>query len=234
MTGSISSFMSYALERKVSKYPEKFGTGLVEAVAGPETANNSHANAALIPLLTMGIPGSPTIAVLMGAFIMNGLVPGPLLFKEHSDLVWAVIASLYIGNVMLLVLNLPLIGLWVKVLQIPYSMLFAVILAFTLIGSYSVNNSAFDVMILTLFGFLGYVFKKLDFPLAPVALTFILGPMMELALRQSLIMSQGDMTVFLTRPISCSLLALAVLVLFSSALRSLPFGSDVARGDAQV
>jgi putative tricarboxylic transport membrane protein len=234
MTGSISSFMSYALEKKVSKHPEKFGTGLVEAVAGPETANNSHANAALIPLLTMGIPGSPTIAVLMGAFIMNGLVPGPLLFKEHPDLVWAVIASLYIGNVMLLILNLPLIGLWVKVLQIPYSILFAIILAFTLIGSYSVNSSAFDVMILTLFGFLGYVFKKLDFPLAPVALTFILGPMMELALRQSLIMSQGDMTIFLTRPISCSLLVLAVLVLFSSGLRSLPFGSDAARGDAQI
>jgi putative tricarboxylic transport membrane protein len=234
MTGSISSFMSYALEKKVSKHPEKFGTGLVEAVAGPETANNSHANAALIPLLTMGIPGSPTIAVLMGAFIMNGLVPGPLLFKEHPDLVWAVIASLYIGNVMLLILNLPLIGLWVKVLQIPYSILFAIILAFTLIGSYSVNSSAFDVMILTLFGFLGYVFKKLDFPLAPVALTFILGPMMELALRQSLIMSQGDMTIFLTRPISCTLLVLAVLVLFSSGLRSLPFGSDAARDDAQI
>ena len=129
MTGAISSFMSYTLERKASKYPEKFGTGMIEGMAGPETANNAHANAALIPLFTMGIPGSPTIAVLMGAFIMNGLVPGPLLFKEHPDLVWAVIASLYIGNVMLLILNLPLIGLWVKILQIPYSILFAVILA---------------------------------------------------------------------------------------------------------
>ena len=232
MTGAISSFMSYALEKKLSRYPEKFGTGVIEGVAGPETANNSHANAALIPLLTMGIPGSPTIAVLMGAFIMNGLVPGPLLFKDHSDIVWAVIASLYIGNVMLLILNLPLIGLWVKILKIPYSILFAVILAFTLIGSYSVNNSAFDVKMLTLFGFLGYIFKKLDFPLAPVALTFILGPLMELAVRQSLIMSQGDVSVFVTRPISCGLLVLAVVVMFSSALRALP---DAVRGqDAQI
>ncbi|MHB1161617.1 MAG: tripartite tricarboxylate transporter permease [Chloroflexota bacterium] len=235
MTGSISSFMSYALERKVSKHPEKFGTGVVEGIAGPETANNSHANAALIPLFTMGIPGSPTIAVLMGAFIMNGLVPGPLLFKDHPDLVWAVIASLYIGNVMLLILNLPLIGLWVKILQIPYSLLFALILAFTMIGSYSVNGSAFDVKVLTLFGLLGYLFKKLDFPLAPVALTFILGPLMELAMRQSLIMAQGDMSVFITRPISGGLLLLAALVLLSSALRSLPFGTSAVRGeDSQI
>jgi putative tricarboxylic transport membrane protein len=155
----------------------------------------------------------------MGAFIMNGLAPGPLLFKEHSSLVWAVIASLYIGNVILLILNLPLIGLWVKILKIPYSILFAIILEFTLIGSYSVNSSTFDLQLLTLFGVLGYLFKKLDFPLAPVALTFILGPMMELAMRQSLIMSQGDMSVFVTRPLSCGLLILAVLVLFSSALR---------------
>ncbi len=235
MTGAISSFMSYALEKKISKHPEKFGTGVIEGVAGPETANNAHANAALIPLFTMGIPGSPTIAVLMGAFIMNGLVPGPLLFKEHSELVWAVIASLYIGNVILLILNLPLIGLWVKILQIPYSILFAIILAFTVVGSYSTNGSSFDVKMLTIFGLLGYLFKKLDFPLAPVALTFILGPLMELALRQSLIMAQGDMAVFITRPISGGLLALAVLVLLSSAMRSLPFGTNAVRGeDSQI
>ncbi len=235
MTGSISSFMSYILERKVSKYPEKFGTGVIEGVAGPETANNSHANAALIPLFTMGIPGSPTIAVLMGAFIMNGLVPGPLLFRDHPDLVWAVIASMYIGNVILLILNLPLIGMWVQILKIPYSILFAIILAFTLVGSYSVNGSAFDVKMLTLFGLLGYLFKKLEFPLAPVALTFILGPMMELAMRQSMVMSQGDMSVFVTRPISAVLLGLAVLILLSSAMRSLPFGTDAVRGeDAEI
>ncbi len=235
MTGSISSFMSYALERKCSKHPEKFGTGMIEGVAGPETANNSHANAALIPLLTMGIPGSPTIAVLMGAFIMNGLVPGPLLFKEHSALVWAVIASLYIGNVILLILNLPLIGLWVKILKIPYSILFAIILEFTLIGSYSVNSSAFDLKVLTLFGLIGYLFKKLDFPLAPVALTFILGPLMELAMRQSLIMSQGHMSVFVTRPLSCGMLILAVLILFSSALRPMFLASVRSEAkDAQI
>lgn len=231
ITGSVTSFMSYIVERKMSKYPEKFGTGVIEGIAGPETANNSHANAALIPLFTMGIPGSPTIAVLMGAFIMNGLVPGPLLFKDHPDLVWSVIASLYIGNAMLLILNLPMIGLWVKILEIPHSILFGIILAFTLIGSYSVNGNPFDVSLMVLFGLLGYVLKKLDFPLAPVALTFILGPMMEMALRQSMVMSDGSFSILVTRPISAGLLLFAAFILLSSGVRSLPFRKEVTTGE---
>lgn len=223
VTGSVTSFLSYIAERKMSRYPEAFGTGVIEGVAGPETANNAHANAALIPLFTLGIPASPSIAVLMGAFMMNGLIPGPFLFKEHPDFVWAVIASLYIGNLFLLVLNLPLIGLWVNILKIPYAVLFALILAFTVIGAYSMNNSAFDVAVMTLFGVVGYILKKLDFPIAPAVLTLILGPLMEKSLRRSLDMSQGDFSIFFTRPISAVLLVLAALVLLSPLLRFLPW-----------
>jgi putative tricarboxylic transport membrane protein len=135
MTGSASSFLSYIAERKVSKYPERFGTGLIEGVAGPETANNAHANGAIIPLFTLGIPASPTVAVIMGAFMMHGLIPGPFLFKEHPEVAWGVIASFYVGNIILLILNLPLVGIWVKILKIPYGLLFGVILAFMVVGA---------------------------------------------------------------------------------------------------
>ena len=151
-------------EKKISKHPEKFGTGMIEGVAGPETANNAYANAALIPLFTLGIPGSPTIAILMGAFMMNGLIPGPFLFKEHGEFVWAVIASLYIGNVILLILNLPLIPVWVAILKIPYSILFAVILGFCVIGSFSLDNSVFDVGVMTVFGIIGYLAQEAGHP----------------------------------------------------------------------
>ena len=164
MTGTASSVLAYVAERKASKHPEKFGTGVIEGVAGPETANNAHANAALIPLFTMGIPASPSIAVLMGAFMMNGLIPGPLLFKEHASVAWGVIASLYIGNVILLVLNLPLIPLWVKFLKIPYTILMTVVLAVMMVGAYTVSNTVFDVFVMLLFGVIGYVLRKLDFP----------------------------------------------------------------------
>ena len=226
---TVASFMSYVVERKVSKHPDRFGSGALEGVAGPETANNAYANAALIPLFTLGIPGSATVAVLMGAFMMNGLTPGPFLFVEHPDFVWAVIASLNIGNVMLLILNLPLIGFWIQILKIPYSILFPLILAFTLVGAYSVDNNVFGVGVLVLFGVLGYFLKKLDFPLAPVALTLILGPLMEKGLRASLEMSQGSFAVFFTRPISLGVLIFAGLFLLSSGLRFLPFGSKAVR-----
>lgn len=223
VTNAATSFLSYVLEKKVSKYPEKFGTGVIEGVAGPETANNAHANAAFIPLLTLGVPSSPGVAVLMGGFIMNGLIPGPLLFRDHAEFVWTVIASMYVGNVILLILNLPLIGIWIKILQIPYSILFALILCFTVIGAYSVNGNAFDVGLMALFGVLGYIFKKADFPLAPAVLTLILGPLMEKNLRRALEMSQGDFGIFLERPITAVLLALAALVLlypvFTSVFR---------------
>jgi putative tricarboxylic transport membrane protein len=217
----IPTFLSYAVEKRVSKTPEKFGTGMIEGVAGPETANNAYANAALIPLFTLGIPSSPTIAVLMGAFMINGLVPGPSLFVEHSQFVWAVIASLVVGNAMLLVLNLPLIPLWVKFLRIPYTILITIILVFCVIGVYSINNSTFDIWVMLGFGVLGYGMKKLDIPLAPMVLTLVLTPMMERTLRQSLEMSGGDAGIFVERPLALSLLILAGAVILLSSLRFL-------------
>ena len=231
MTGSASSFLSYIAERKVSKHPERFGTGMIEGVAGPETANNAHANGALIPLFTLGIPASPTVAVIMGAFMMHGLIPGPFLFKEHPDVVWGVIASFYVGNVILLILNLPLVGIWVKILKIPYGLLFGVILAFMVVGAYSISNSTFDVLVMTLFGVIGYILRKLDFPLAPAVLTLILGPLMERSLRQSLEMSQGDLRIFLESPIAVVLLALAGLTLIAPAFKFFRKKKEVLSGE---
>ena len=209
------------VEKKVSKHPEKFGTGVIEGVASPETANNSYANGAMVPLLTLGIPGSPTLAVLMGAFIIHGLTPGPFLFKERPDVVWGLIASLYLGNVILLILNLPLVGLWAKLLEIRYQYLYPGILLFCILGAYSLNQSVFDVGVMVAFGVLGYIFRKLDWPLAPTVLALILGPMMERALRTSLEMSAGDLTILVTRPISLVLLIIAAVVLASPAVRLL-------------
>ncbi|MFB3818257.1 MAG: tripartite tricarboxylate transporter permease [Candidatus Methylomirabilales bacterium] len=231
---AVAAFMSYAIEKRVSRHPEKFGTGLIEGVAAPETANNSYANAALIPLFTLGLPGSPTIAILMGALIMNGLMPGPLLFQQHATFVWAVIASLYIGNVILLVLNLPLVGLWVKLLKIPYNILVVFILIFCIIGAYSLNNSVFDIGMMIFCGLLGYVAKKLDFPLAPAILTLILGPMMERSLRESLSMSQGDYSIFFTRPISLVLLIITAVIFLTSAWQALPAAVREGSKEAQV
>jgi putative tricarboxylic transport membrane protein len=219
MTGTASSVLAYVAERKSSKYPEKFGTGVIEGVAGPETANNAHANAALIPLFTMGIPASPSVAVLMGAFMMNGLIPGPLLFKEHASVAWGVIASLYIGNVILLILNLPLIPLWVKFLKIPYKILMTIVLAVMIVGAYTVSNTVFDVFVMLLFGVIGYVLRKLDFPLAPIVLTLIMGPPMEKSLRQSLEMSQGDFSILVASPIAATLLAISGIILLSPILK---------------
>jgi putative tricarboxylic transport membrane protein len=215
---AIPTILSYVTEKKLSKHPEKFGNGAIEGVAGPETSNNAYANAAFIPLLSLGIPSAPTIAVLMGAFMMNGVTPGPLLFRDHAALVWTVIASMYIGNVILLILNLPLIPLWVSILRIPYSILFALILLFTVVGAYSLNNQIFDVGVMIFFGAVGYILRKLDFPLAPIALTLILGPIMENALRQSMEMSQGSFGIFWERPFSLVFLFLAVVVLITSGL----------------
>jgi putative tricarboxylic transport membrane protein len=223
MQPSIATFMSYITEKKLSKHSERFGAGAIQGVAGPETTNNAFVNAALIPLFTLSIPTTPTIAVLMGAFMMNGLAPGPLLFREHPDVVWAVIASLYVGNLILLVLNLPLIGIWVRLLTVPYSILLAVILVFTLIGSYSLNGRVFDMGVAVAFGIVGYLLTKFDFPLAPMVLTLVLGPLMERALRASLQMSGGSFGILFSRPISATLLAVAALFLVASALQFLPF-----------
>ncbi len=209
------TLMSYALERKVSKTPERFGKGAIQGVAGPETTNNAYANAAMIPLFTLGIPASPTIAILMGAFLINGLQPGPALFTENAPLVWAIIASLFIGNVMLLIMNLPLIKLWVQIVKVPSHLLYPLILVFMVVGSYSVSRSMFDVWVLLAFGLLGYLAKLIDFPVVPIAVTIILGPMIEKALRQSIQVSGGDPSVFVRSPVAAIFITLALLVLFS-------------------
>jgi putative tricarboxylic transport membrane protein len=227
----VPTFLAYSVEKKLSKTPERFGQGAIEGVASPETANNAYANAALIPLFTLGIPGSPTTAILMGAFMMNGLIPGPMLFKEHAQFAWAVIASLYIGNVILVILNLPLIPIWVAVLKVPYSILMTLILAFCVIGVYSLSSSVFDIGVMLAFGLVGYAFKKLDIPTAPLVLTLILGPLMERGLRQSLEMSRGDFSILFTRPISATLLALAAIVIVTSTFRAV---AAVRGQDSQV
>ena len=215
----IPTFMAYIAEKRVSKNPERFGTGAIEGVAAPESANNAYANAAMIPLLVLGVPSSPTIAVLMGAFIINGLTPGPFLFSERPDLVWTVIASFFIGNVILLVLNLPLVGIWASLLRLPYQYLCAGTLVFCIVGAYSLKGSVFDIGVMIVFGVIGYVLRKLDFPLAPAVLALILGPFMEKSLRTSLEMSGGDFSIFVTRPLSAVLLLLAVAVLAVSTLQ---------------
>ena len=209
----LSSFVSYAIERKVSKHPELFGKGAIEGVAGPETANNAASQTAFVPLLSMGLPSNATTAILLGALIVHGVQPGPMLISKHPDLFWGVVASMYIGNAMLLVLNLPLISVWVKVLKIPYRILFPLIVFFTLIGAYSVNYSVIDLLMTILFGVVGYLMKKFDYQPAPLVLAFILTPFLEQSLRQSLLLSDGSFTIFFVRPISSVILGTAILVL---------------------
>jgi putative tricarboxylic transport membrane protein len=217
----ISSFISYALEKKLSKHPERFGKGAIEGVAAPEAANNAAATGSFIPLLTLGIPGNASIAMIFAALLIHGVRPGPLLVTEKPDVFWGLVASMYLGNIMLLFLNLPLIGLWVKLLRVPYAFLAPLILTFVIIGAYSVNNSIFDIGITIAFGFFGYLMRKFDFEPAPLVLAMILGPQLEASLRRSLIYSRGDLAVFLERPIAAVLLALALLMLLSPLFRSL-------------
>jgi putative tricarboxylic transport membrane protein len=211
----ISTFMSYALEKKISKHPEKFGTGVIEGVAGPESANNAATSGAFIPLFTLGLPSNAITALLLGALMIHGLQPGPFLINKHPDIFWGTIMSMYIGNVFLLILNLPLIGLWVKLLQVPYKILFPFLLLFSVIGSYSVDNRTFDVLVMLIFGIFGYLFRKYGYESAPLVLAFVLGPMFENALRQSLLISMGSGLIFITRPISAGFLITAVLLLLS-------------------
>lgn len=220
-TGAVvPSFMAYVVEKRLAREPQRFGQGAIEGVAAPETANNAYVIAALIPLFTLGIPGSPTIAIIMGAFMMNGLTPGPLLFAQHPQFVWTVIASLFVGNAMLLVLNLPFIPAWVSILRLPRAYLLALILGFCVTGAYSLKGDAFDILVMALSGVVGYAMRKLDVPLAPLTLTLILGPMMEQGLRLSLELSRGSFLVFVTRPISATLLVLAVAIVVLTATRA--------------
>jgi putative tricarboxylic transport membrane protein len=218
----IPTFVAYIVEKRISKTPERFGQGAIEGVAAPETANNAYANAAMIPLLTLGIPSSPTIAVLMGAFIVNGLTPGPFLFQERPDLVWAVIASFFLGNILLLILNLPFVGLWARILHLPYAYVCVGTLLFCVIGAYSLQQNVFDIGVMIACGIIGYGMRKIDMPIAPLVLGLILGPFLEKSLRTSLEMSAGDFSIFFTRPLCLTLLVLAGIVLVASALRLPP------------
>jgi len=193
-----STFVSYAVEKKISKHPEKFGKGAIAGVAGPESANNAAAGGSLIPLLSLGIPPNPIMAIFFSALIIHGIQPGPLLIRQHPDLFWGLVASLYLGNAFLLILNLPLIGLWVKVLEIPYKILFPLILLFCLIGVYSMNNLSFDLYVMLFFGVVGWIMRKFGYEGAPLILAYVLGPMLENALRQSLLISQGSFLIFFT------------------------------------
>ena len=218
----VPTFVAYVAEKRLSKEPERFGKGAIEGVAAPESANNAYANAAMIPFLSLGIPSSPTIAVLMGAFIINGLTPGPFLFKERPDLVWTVIASFLVGNVILLALNLPLVGLWARLLHVPFRYLAVGVLLFCVIGAYSLQQSVFDVWVMLVFGVIGYAFRKVNLPLAPLVLGLILGPPLERSLRTSLEMSAGDFSIFVTRPLCVVLLLASAAVVAAAALKLAP------------
>jgi putative tricarboxylic transport membrane protein len=217
----LASFASYAIEKRLSKTPEKFGTGMIEGVAGPESANNAGSSGAFVPLLTLGLPSNVVTALLLGALMIYGLQPGPLLMAKRPDLFWGLITSMYIGNVMLLVLNLPLIGIWVQLLKVPYALLFPFILLFSLIGVYSLNNSQAEIFIMILFGVFGFLARKFGYEGAPLILALVLGPLMENAFRQSLILSGGSFSIFITSPISAILLGSAVILLILPLLRNL-------------
>jgi len=210
-SGSIlGAFAAYSLEKKISSYPHKFGTGVIEGVAAPESANNAGAQTSFIPMLTLGIPSNPVMALMLGALILHGIIPGPLLMTEQPHLFWGVIVSMWIGNLFLVILNLPLIGVWVKLLTVPYSLLYPAILVFCVIGAFSLNNSELDIYLMALFGLCGYIFYKLDCEPAPFLLGYILGPMMEEYLRRALLISHGDPLVFIQRPISVIMLSIAL------------------------
>ncbi len=226
----IPTFLSYAIERKLTKYPEEFGHGAIEGVAGPEAANNASATGTLVPLLTLGLPTTATAAIILAAFQQYGLQPGPLLFETQPTLVWALIASMYIGNVILLILNLPMVGLWVKLLAIPRPLLYAGILIFATLGSYGLRNSWFDLLLLYIIGVIGFLMRRYDIPVAPVVVGMILGPLAESQFRRALAISQGDPSVFFTHPIAAGVLALAALAVIVPPLWRRVAARRAARG----
>ena len=217
----ISSFASYAIEKKLSRTPERFGKGAIEGVAGPEAANNAAAGGAFIPLMTLGIPPNVIMALLLGAFVIHGLQPGPLMMSQNPKIFWGIIASMYVGNVMLLVLNMPLIGMWVQVLKAPYKILFPLILMFCIVGVFASGNAVFDVFVMIGTGVLGYLMRKFGYEAAPLVLAFVLGPMLENNLRKSLILSEGGFDIFVVRPISLACLVVAILLLLAPLLPAL-------------
>jgi len=223
-TGSaIAAFVAYGMEKRLAKEPERFGKGAIEGIMAPETANNAADQTAFIPTLALGIPGSATMALMLGAMMVHGITPGPRLMVDEPSLFWGLVMSFWIGNLMLLVLNIPMIGLWVRVLLIPYHLLFPAVLVFICIGAYSIGNNPFDIWVVAVFGLLGYLMRVLDFPAAPLLLGFVLGPMLEEHFRRAMVLSQGDISVLITRPISATILGLVGLMLLwnlVSALKS--------------
>jgi TctA family transporter len=213
---TLGSFMSYATEKRVSRHPEEFGHGAIEGVAGPESANNAAAQTAFIPLLSLGIPGNPVMAVMAGAMMIHGIAPGPLLMENHPRIFWGMIVSMWLGNLMLLVINLPLVGIWVKLLSVPYRMLFPAIIVFCAVGAYTMTNTPFNIVVMLIFGLVGFGLRSLRLEPAPLVLGFVLGPMMEENLRRALLLSRGNGLVFVERPISAFFLiaALAMLAFF--------------------
>lgn len=224
----LGSFASYMVEKKLAKEPSRFGKGAIEGVAGPESANNAGAQTSFIPLLTLGIPSNAVMALMVGAMIIHGIQPGPQVMSERPELFWGMIASMWIGNLMLIVLNLPMIGIWVKLLKVPYRLLYPAILVLCCIGVYSLNNSVFDVGLSVLFGLLGYVFIKLRCEPAPLLLGFVLGPMLEENLRKAMTISRGDPAVFVARPLSATMLALAALLLLILIVPTIRRGREEA------
>ena len=227
----VPQFLSYALEKKLSRHPERFGSGEIEGVAAPEACNNAAVGGTFIPLLSLGIPSNAMTAILLGALMIYGLTPGPLLIKNSPDLFWGVIASMYIGNLMLLILNLPLIPMWVSVLKIPYSYLSCFIILFCLIGAYSLNNSTTDIYIAVIFSLVGLLMKKFAFEPAPLVLAFVLGPLLETSLRRSLILSDGSFLIFLQRPISAAFILFSVVVLVAPLFSKLRLGRGLSEED---
>ena len=223
---ALPAFAAYALEKKVARDPSRFGKGAIEGVAGPESANNAGAQTSFVPMLTLGIPSNPLMALMIGALMIQGIQPGPQIMTKQPELFWGVIASMWIGNLMLLVMNLPLIGVWVSLLRVPYRLLFPAILALCCIGAYTVSNSLFDVWLVLLFGLIGYFFIKIGVEPAPLVLGFVLGPMLEEHFRRAMLISGGDMTVFLTRPISATLLVLAAFLLTALLLPAIRTGRE--------
>lgn len=217
----LSSFISYIVEKRVSKRPQEFGTGRIEGVAGPETANNAASGSAMIPFLGLGIPTGPAPAVMMIALMIHGIRPGPLFISEQPQIFWGLVASMYVGNIILIILNLPLVSIFVSLLRVPFRILFPLILLVCLVGTYSINSSAFELLILLIFGVFGYVFRKLDYDIAPFLLALIIGPMIEMAFRQSLMRSGGSFLIFWESPISMILLALSWLLFFWNIYRAL-------------
>jgi putative tricarboxylic transport membrane protein len=217
VTPSVTTFVAYDLEKRLSKHPERFGKGAIEGVAAPEGANNATSTAGFVPLFSFGIPTAPSMAVLLGGLMMYGLQPGPMLFKENPEFVWAIIASMYIGNIMLIVLNLPLVGMWARICVIPFYILGPLIVFFSVLGTYSIRFLAYDVWVMTLFGVIGYFMRKFGYPIAPMVLATVIAQMMEMSLGQSMLMSQGSIFILFTRPISGAFMALA----FASIIRGI-------------